>query len=74
MFAAVIAALTGPASGVARTRSASSTRTRRVIHGALLGSARHHLTGDLRIDNFMVSLVYGWHPIIEGTKRLKGGN
>ena len=30
--------------------------------------------GDLRMDNFMVSLVYGWHPLIEGTKRLKGGN
>jgi hypothetical protein len=29
---------------------------------------------DLRMDNFTVSLVYGWHPLIEGTKRLKGGN
>ncbi len=28
---------------------------------------------DLRMDNFTVSLVYGWHPLIEGTKRLKGG-
>jgi len=27
--------------------------------------------GDLQMDNFMVSLVYGWHPIIEGSKRLK---
>jgi hypothetical protein len=27
---------------------------------------------DLRMDNFTVSLVYGWHPLIEGTKRLKG--
>ena len=27
--------------------------------------------GDLQMDNFMVSLVYGWHPIIEGVKRLK---
>ena len=26
---------------------------------------------DLRMDGFMVSLVSGWHPIIEGTKRLK---
>jgi hypothetical protein len=26
----------------------------------------------LRMDNFTVSLVYGWHPLIEGTKRLKG--
>jgi hypothetical protein len=29
--------------------------------------------GDLKMDGFMVSLVYGWHPIIEGMKRLKGG-
>jgi hypothetical protein len=28
---------------------------------------------DLRMDNFTVSLVYGWHSLIEGTKRLKGG-
>ena len=25
----------------------------------------------LRMDNFMVTLVFGWHPIIEGAKRLK---
>jgi len=29
---------------------------------------------DLRMDNFTVSLMYGWHPLIEGVKRLKGGN
>ncbi|HQR66037.1 MAG TPA: transporter [Thermoanaerobaculia bacterium] len=28
--------------------------------------------GDLQMDGFMVSLVYGWHYIIEGAKRLKG--
>jgi hypothetical protein len=27
--------------------------------------------GDLRMDSFMVSLVYGWHPLIEGMRRLK---
>jgi hypothetical protein len=27
--------------------------------------------GELRMDGLMVSLVYGWHPIIEGMKRLK---
>ena len=27
--------------------------------------------GDLRMDGFMVSLVYGWHPLIEGSRRLK---
>jgi len=29
---------------------------------------------DLRMDNFTVSLVYGWHSLIEGAKRLSGGN
>jgi hypothetical protein len=28
---------------------------------------------DLRMDVFMISLVYGWHPIIEGARRLDGG-
>jgi hypothetical protein len=27
---------------------------------------------DLRMDMFMVSLVFGWHPLIEGSKRLQG--
>ena len=27
---------------------------------------------DLRMDGFMVSLVFGWHPIVEGMRRLKG--
>jgi hypothetical protein len=27
--------------------------------------------GDLRMDGFMVSLVFGWHPLVEGMKRLK---
>jgi hypothetical protein len=27
--------------------------------------------GDLRMDNFMITLVYGWHPLVEGMKRLK---
>jgi hypothetical protein len=27
--------------------------------------------GDLQMDAFMVTLVYGWHPLIEGMKRLK---
>jgi len=26
---------------------------------------------DLKMDKFMVTLVYGWHPLIEGMKRLK---
>lgn len=28
--------------------------------------------GDLRMDGFMISLVSGWHPLIEGAKRLGG--
>jgi hypothetical protein len=27
---------------------------------------------DLSMDVFMVTLVYGWHPLIEGSKRLQG--
>jgi hypothetical protein len=27
--------------------------------------------GDLRMDGFMVSLVSGWHPLVEGARRLK---
>ena len=26
---------------------------------------------DLRMDCYMVSLVFGWHPLLEGSKRLK---
>ena len=29
--------------------------------------------GDLKMDGFMVTLVYGWHPLLEGSRRLKGG-
>jgi len=25
------------------------------------------------MDSFMITLVYGWHPLIEGSKRLKSG-
>ena len=27
--------------------------------------------GDLKMDAFMLTLVYGWHPMIEGMRRLK---
>jgi hypothetical protein len=27
----------------------------------------------LRMDNFTISLVYAWHPLVEGAKRLKAG-
>ena len=26
---------------------------------------------DLRMDRFQISLVFGWHPLIEGMKRLE---
>ena len=29
---------------------------------------------DLRMDVFMVTLVAGWHPVVEGMKRLQGEN
>jgi hypothetical protein len=29
--------------------------------------------GDLQMDGFMISLVSGWHSMIEGASRLKGG-
>ncbi len=29
--------------------------------------------GDIQMDGFMITLVYGWHPIIEGSRRLKEG-
>jgi len=27
--------------------------------------------GDMHMDNFMITLVSGWHPLIEGSRRLK---
>lgn len=27
---------------------------------------------ELRMDGFMVTLVYGWHPLLEGARRLEG--
>ena len=27
--------------------------------------------GDIRMDSFMVTLVFGWHPLLEGARRLK---
>jgi len=28
----------------------------------------------MRMDSFMITLVFGWHPLIEGARRLKGEN
>ena len=27
---------------------------------------------DLKMDGFRVTLLYGWHPLVEGMRRLKG--
>ncbi len=27
---------------------------------------------DLRMDGFKISLLFGWHPLVEGMKRLQG--
>jgi hypothetical protein len=27
---------------------------------------------DLKMDQFRFTLLYGWHPLIEGMRRLKG--
>jgi hypothetical protein len=29
--------------------------------------------GDLQMDGLMITLVSGWHPLVEGARRLKGG-
>jgi hypothetical protein len=34
-------------------------------------TASDQAPGDLQMDVFMISLVSGWHPLIEGSKRLK---
>jgi hypothetical protein len=26
---------------------------------------------DLKMDGFRITLLYGWHPLVEGMKRLK---
>jgi hypothetical protein len=28
---------------------------------------------DLKIDGFRITLLYGWHPLVEGMRRLGGG-
>jgi hypothetical protein len=30
-----------------------------------------HASGDLRMDTFMFTFVFGWHPLLEGARRLK---
>jgi hypothetical protein len=41
-----------------------------VGYGATLGDNKPE---DLRLSQFRVTLIYGWHPLIEGVKRLGGG-
>jgi hypothetical protein len=32
------------------------------------------VAGDMDLDVFRINLIYGWHPLIEGIKRLGGGS
>ena len=41
-----------------------------VGYGATLNDSQ---PSDLRLSQFRVSLTYGWHPLVEGVKRLGGG-
>jgi hypothetical protein len=41
-----------------------------VGYGSTLGD---NAPSDLRLSQFRVTLIYGWHPLIEGVKRLGGG-
>ena len=36
-----------------------------------MSTVNDNAPGDLRMNKFMVSLVYGWHPLVEGMRRLK---
>jgi hypothetical protein len=36
-----------------------------------MSTVNDNAPGDLRMNKFMVSLVYGWHPMVEGMLRLK---
>jgi hypothetical protein len=39
---------------------------------AYMSTVNDKAPGDLQMDGFKVTLVFGWHPIIEGQKRLGG--
>jgi hypothetical protein len=41
-----------------------------VGYGSTLGDKA---PSDLRLSQFRVTLIYGWHPLVEGVKRLGGG-
>jgi hypothetical protein len=45
---------------------------RRATRAASRQSRRVSPPTDLKMDGFMISLGFGWHPIVEGSKRLKG--
>ena len=38
-----------------------------------LSTVNDNEDGDLHMDGFRFSAVYGWHPLVEGMKRLHGG-
>jgi len=65
--------------GKSSTTSASDLRSGNQINDNLqltvgyMSTVNDSAPGDLQMDKFMVSLVYGWHPLIQGMKRLKEG-
>ena len=42
------------------------------LTGGYMATVNDSAPTDLRIDGFKISLVYGWHPLIEGMKRTQG--
>ena len=42
------------------------------ITGGYIATVNDSEPTDLRMDGFKISLVFGWHPLIEGMKRLQG--
>jgi len=42
------------------------------ITGGYIATVNDSEPTDLRMDGFKISLVFGWHPLVEGMKRLQG--
>ncbi len=41
------------------------------LTGAYAATVNDNRPTDLRLDRFQVSLIFGWHPLVEGMKRLE---
>ena len=42
------------------------------LTGGYMATVNDSEPTDLRLDGFKISLVFGWHPLVEGMKRLQG--